>query len=140
MTPQAATHIRAAVQALSDAGYLVDAGKAPAGGGWTAAPGQSTFNRYLVVHHITKGFDGTLADSHSDLDVTIQVNAVDWVLDGAARLADGAGDVILAGIQVPGRALLSVDHHHSLGVRPDLDTTPLLFMAQDQYVLATTPL
>lgn len=61
----------------------------PAGGGWQAGHGTSTFRGYCVVHPGTGTADGSLADGDRQIDRDYQVTCVAATADGAARLADG---------------------------------------------------
>lgn len=99
-------HTNAVVLALQAAGLLVGRGQKPAGSGWQAEPGASSFVAYAVVYPSPGMTDGDLCDPHEYLDYRVQVTCVAASQEGAESIADRV-KAALVGVRltVTGRSL-----------------------------------
>jgi hypothetical protein len=132
----------AIIARLEAASLLVGDGEAPASGGWSGSPGQSTFVGYVDVHPIAGGdVDGTLAAPNSDAAPDYQLISVGATRAQAEFIGDDVREAMLstALTDPSGRsiALLRID---MLGgcIRDDT-VQPAVFMVSDRYRVLTVP-
>jgi hypothetical protein len=127
--PQGRPHTAAVVTTLETAGLTVGDGT---GAGLTTP--------YVVVYTDSGDVDGPLGDRYADLTQTVFIHAVGTGPEQAQWAADKARAALLTtAVTVAGRTVLYLDHVTSVPVRRDDSIRPPLFLAIDQFALATTP-
>ncbi|MFG1963090.1 hypothetical protein [Nonomuraea sp. NPDC049028] len=87
-------HTDAVVAAVAAIPMLVDRARQPAGSGWQATPGSSTFKRYAVVYPSSGVPDGNEAEPLEYLDYTAQIN----VFGATETQAEDAADAVRAAL------------------------------------------
>lgn len=126
--PSAREHTVAVVAALIGAGLTVGNGS---GAGLTTP--------YAVVYADLGALDGPMGDRFADLAQTLTIHYIGAGPDQAQWVADKGRAALLAGVNVPGRALLDVVCEPAGPVQRDDDVSPPLFLAIDLCRIATTP-
>ena len=127
--PSARTQTDAVIAALRAAQLSVGDGS---GVGLTAP--------YVVVYADLGVLDGPMGDRFADMDQTVFVYGCGTTREQAQLVADKARTTLLAGVTVPDRSLLYVDHvPTSQPIRRTDDISPSVFYTVDQYTVATTP-
>lgn len=132
------------VSRLKTTGLLVGDGRAPTGGGWQGAAGQSVFVSYLVVHPISarrQGPDSSISDRNDAPTSIVQVTAVGQDRRAAETAADLAAARLLnrAPLDIPGQATVLLVHETSAGSAPDESVTPPVWTAIERYRLDLQP-
>jgi hypothetical protein len=93
---------------------------------------------YLVIWPAPEGArDGSVADPYADATLLYTI----WVVGGRPDLVQtvqGQLEAALADVEVPGRAVLSVELDLG-GITADTDTVPTIFSASPVARIATTP-
>lgn len=118
--------------------------KKPSGGGWPpgTVPGQSIFVPYAILYPLTPEFDGTLAATQDDAEITYQVTCVGSTREQAEWVADKA-IVAFVGqtVTITGRSLVRAMQlsDGGGGIRRDDTVQPPLFIATPRFSLWTTP-
>jgi hypothetical protein len=135
-------HVTAVMDHLTDVGILVGRGVQPAGGGWSAAPGQSPFVAYSILWRIGSldVRSATLADRFEDHQPLLFIRS----FGAFPQQADQQNDTVRARmlhhpITVPGHAVLRVWLENSQTTTATENTEVSLFEAGDFYRIRTSP-
>lgn len=131
----------AIITALTNAGYTVGDGEAPAAGGWSGAPITSTYVPYVNVHGVPGGStDGTIADLDADASADYILISVGATRAQAEAMGDDvratmvSGDLPLTGRRVALRRVEMLG-----GAVRDDTVQPPVWIVSDRFRFLTVP-
>lgn len=140
MIPELRPHSTAILSVLNGTQITFGRGKQPEGTGWQDSPGLSVFVPYGILHPISGLLDGPLGCPDDDLAGIWQVTSVGADQEQCEGVADTARTALLTQpIVIPGRFTGRMAVEVLIGARRDDSDVTEVWIATDQYRLASSP-
>lgn len=129
---------QAALDALATLDRPVGFGAAPADALQNLLNQANPGPDYLILYPVTDRRSGTLRDPYEDIASEYQVTIVGRMAEGVRWLIPRV-EAALKAMVIPGRAVVTFVPVTGGGVRPDLTTTPPVFIATPSWRVWSTP-